>query len=437
MKSAGNGNAGWSVSRPVGIGLLTVAALVGGLGGWGATAEISGAVVATGQVEVEQNRQVVQHSDGGIVSEIFVTEGATVTAGDVVMRLDGALLRSELVIVESQLFELQARRGRLEAERDGNDTPTFPEELVGTAAARPEVAELMEGQVRLFEARRETIDQQLEQLAKRVEQTESLIVGVDAQRDALGVQLDLIGQELASQQELLDKGLAQVSRVLALQREQARLSGIVGELTASRAQAEGRITETEIERLRLISARREEASVQLRDLGFRELELAERRRALLERIARLDIRAPVSGVVLGLRVTTPQAVVRAADPVMHLIPQDRPLVIAARIPTIHIDQVRVGQEAKLMFTSFSIRSTPEVSGMVSVVSADVFTDDLTGAPYYRAEIMIGEGELARLGEVTLLPGMPVEAFIRTDDRTPLEFLVKPLTDYFTRAFRET
>lgn len=427
----------WSVRRPMILGVVTSLVLVTGTVGWGMMTSITGAIVTSGSLEVDQHRQVVQHADGGTVQDILVTEGTTVKSGDVLMTLDGTLLKSELTIVETQFYEILARRGRLEAERDDKRTIEFPAELIEAAARDPEVAALMEGQQRLFEARAETLTKQMEQLGKRSAQTQSLIEGIDAQRAALTTQVGLIAEELASQQELLQKGLAQVSRVLALQREEARLAGQVGELTASRAQAEGRITETEIEILRMSAARREEASTQLRDIGYRELELAERRRALIERISRLEMRAPVSGIVLNLRVTTPRAVIRPADAVMFIIPQDRPLVIATRVPTVHIDQVRIGQEAKVVFSAFSMRTTPEVYGVVTKVSADVLTDEATQMPYYRAEIELKPGELAKLGEVILVPGMPVEAFIRTDERTPVQFLTKPFTDYFNRAFRES
>lgn len=425
-----------SVRRHMIIGLLATGVLVGGTVGWGLMTTISGAIVASGQIEVDQNRQIVQHADGGTVLEILTTEGAPVLAGDILMRLDGSLLKSELAIVEGQFFEILARRGRLEAERDESDTIIFPQQLLDQAQTNPDIADQVEGQVRLFHARRETLGKQLEQLARQGTQAQSLIEGINAQSAAAARQLDLLAGELASQQELLDKGLAQVSRVLALQREEARLAGQIGELTATRARAESSITETEIEALRLAAARREEASTQLRDIAYRELELAERRRSLTERIGRLDIRAPVSGIVLGLRVTTPQSVIRAADPLLYLIPQDRPLVIAVRVPNVHIDQVFPGQPAKLMFSSFSTRTTPEIMGKVMVVSADTFVDERTQMPYYRAEILPDATELAKLGPVTLLPGMPVEAFIRTEDRSPLSYLLKPFTDYFTRAFRE-
>lgn len=427
----------WPVTRPMTLGIVTALVLVGGTVGWGLMTTITGAIVTSGSLEVDQHRQVVQHADGGTVQEIRVTEGAMVQAGDILMTLDGTLLQSELTIVETQFYEILARRGRLEAERDDARSIIFPPELIEVSARDPEVSALMVGQQRLFEARAETLTKQMEQLGKRKAQTESLIQGIDAQRAALTTQVALIAEELASQQELLAKGLAQVSRVLALQREEARLAGQVGELTSSRAQAESRITETEIEILRMSAARREEAGTQLRDIGYRELELAERRRALVERISRLEMRAPVSGIVLNLRVTTPRAVIRPADAVMFIIPQDRPLVIATRVPTVHIDQVVAGQEAKVVFSAFSQRTTPEVYGTVTKVSADVLTDEATQMPYYRAEIELREGELAKLGSVVLIPGMPVEAFIRTDERTPVQFLTKPFTDYFNRAFRES
>lgn len=418
------------------LGFGTLAFLLAGFGYWSVASTISGAIVAPGRIEVELNRQIVQHPDGGVVSEILVAEGDAVEAGAVLVRLDGVLLSSELSIVEGQLFEVRARRARLEAERDDRPDITFPDELLTLAAARPEVQEQIEGQRRLFAARADTLARTVEQLARRREQTLSQIEGIAAQSDALVRQLELINEELANQQSLLDKGLAQAPRVLALRREEARLAGQVGELKANKAQAEGRVTEVELEVLRLSAQRREEATEQLRDIGTQELELAERRRSLAERIARLDIRAPVSGRVLGLAVTTPRAVLRQADPVAFIIPQDRPLVIAAQIAPINIDEVHVGQPVRLMFPAFSSRTTPELDGVVALVSADALTDPATNATYYRAEISLSPAEAERLGQ-TLLPGMPVDAFIQTGARTPLAYLVKPFTDYFTRAFRES
>jgi HlyD family secretion protein len=427
----------WSVRRPVLLGLLTLLVLVGGFGAWSMLTHLSGAIVASGRIEVELNRQVLQHPDGGVVAEIDVIEGATVAAGDVLIRLDGTQLQSERTITLGQFHEYSARRARLTAERNGEPAPDFPADLLALAASDDGVAELLDGQMRLFAARLETFSTTIEQLRRRIGQIESQIGGVDAQKAALDTQLSLILTELGNQQELLAKGLAQASTVLALEREQARLSGQQGELTATRAQAEGRITEIELEVSRLTSARIEDAENELREIGPAMMELAERVRAVDERISRLDLRAPVSGIVLGLTVTTPRAVIRPADPVLYIVPQDRPLVIAAQVAPIHVDQVTVGQPVELVFSAFSSRTTPHLKGKVSVISADAFTDQATQASYYRAEIILDDGEIAKLEGQALLPGMPVEAFIQTEAQTPMAYLLKPFTDYFSRAFRES
>lgn len=426
-----------SVRRPVALGLTAAVVLVAGFGLWATMTRISGAIVAPGQIEVEQDRQIVQHPDGGVVEEILVTEGARVQAGDPLIRLDGAALRSELTIVEGQLSELAGRSARLTAERDGTESLTFDAGILALAETSPDVAVQLDGQKRLFEARKATLAEQSELLTQRIGQISEQANGIAAQSAALATQLDLIEQELASQQSLLDKGLAQAGTVLALQREQARLQGQLGELAADLARTKGQVTEIEIEISSLATKRREEATAELRQIGPTILELAERRRALAERIDRLEIRAPVSGIVLGLQVTTPRAVLRPADPVLFVIPQDRPLVITARIAPIHIDEVAVGQPAELVFSAFSARDTPHLKGRVTLVSADALMDSNTGTTYYTAELQLDDGEQTRLGDRALLPGMPVEVFLQTGRRTPLAYLVKPFTDYFARAFRES
>ena len=430
-------NKAFSARTPILIGSATLAALIGSLLIWGIGTELDGAIVAHGQIQVESNRQIVQHPDGGVVATIAVIEGQTVAPGDLLLSFDGSLLASELAIVEGQLFESQARRARLEAERDDAPAPVIPPDLAAIAAQRPDVAEQVDGQLRLFDARRDTLSRQSDQLARRKDQILSQISGIDAQSAALGTQLDLIERELADQQALLDKGLAQAGRVLALQREQASLEGRIGELTAARAQAEGRETEFDLEILRLAAARREEASTLLRDIGSTELELAERRRALIERIARLDVRAPVGGTVLGLAVTTPRAVIRPADPILYIVPQDRPLVIAAQIPPLHVDEIHIGQSVRVVLPAFPSRTTPELEGTLALVSADALSDQATGQSFYRAEITLAPDQLSRLGDLALLPGMPVESYIRTGARTPMAYLLKPFTDYFRAAFRES
>lgn len=428
----------WSARRPVLIGFLGLALLLGGFGVWAVRATIAGAIISSGRIEVDRNRQVVQHPDGGVVDAILVDEGDTVALGDTLISLDSSELASQLLIAEGQLFELMARRGRLEAERDGREAPEFDTELLEIAQARPDMAELVDGQRRLFQARRESTAREIEQLEKQRSQIGNQIDGIKAQQASLKRQLALIEQELSNQQTLLDRGLAQAGKVLNLQREEADLQGSIGELTASEARSEGRITEIDIEIIKLRTTLREEAITRLRDLQYRELELAEQRRSLKERLERLDIAAPVSGVIYGLKVHTPRSVIRPADPVLYLVPQDRPLVIAARVDPIHIDQIYQGQDVILRFSALDQRQTPELNGTVTQISADAFEDANSKVSFYRAEIVLQEGEQARLPENThLIPGMPVEVFIRTQDRTPLAYLIKPLADYFTKAFRES
>lgn len=420
------------------LGFLGLLILLGGFGSWAVFTNISGAIVASGQVEVDQNRQVVQHPDGGVVLEIGVDEGDTVAAGDLLLRLDPTLLRSQLAIVETQLFDLVARRNRFVAERDEADSITFDPELIRRAERSPEVLDMIEGQKRLFRARIAAREKEIEQLQKRRAQIATQIQGMEAQRASLDTRLSLNAAQLKKREELFKQRLVPETQVADLQNEQAQLQGSMGELVASIGQAQERITEIEIEISRLDTTRLEETITRLRDLRYRELELAEQRRSLREQLNRLDIRAPTSGVVYGKQVFAPNSVIRPADPLMYLIPQDRPLVIATRIQPIDVDQVHVGQEVVVKFSTFDARTTPELFGTVYQISADAFTDEATKASFYRVEIHLPEEEAAKIPEgLTLIPGMPVEAFIKTEDRTPLAYLVKPLSDYFAKAFRES
>ncbi|WP_371155461.1 HlyD family type I secretion periplasmic adaptor subunit [Jannaschia sp. 2305UL9-9] len=426
----------WTARRQLVIGIIGLAILLGGFGSWAVLANISGAIISQGRIAVDSNRQVVQHPDGGVVADINVREGDIVEADDVLLSLDRTLLQSDAQILLDQLHEIRARSARLEAERDVQDAILFPDDLLAAAAADNEVADMLDGQRRLFDARNEAFGRETEQLVRRKEQIASQVDGITAQSDALTLQLGFLREELEAQQSLLDRGLAQAPRVLALQREEARLLGQVGEFTAGIAELEGRATEIDLEVLKLETRLREQAISQLRDLQFRQIELAEQYRSVQERLSRMEITAPVGGVVYGLTVFAPRSVIRPADPVLYLVPQDRPLVIQVQVDPIHIDQVYPGQPVTLRMPTFDARTTPEIFGSVIRVSPDSFTDEVTGAPYYRAEILPNEGEIDRLNGQVMLPGMPVEAYIRTEDRTPLAYLVKPLADYFNRAFRE-
>ena len=295
----------------------------------------------------------------------------------------------------------------------------------------------VDGQERLFDVRRNSLATQISQLEKRQLQITDQLTGLDSQIAAFEAQIELVEEEVDAQQTLLDKGLAQRSTVNISKRELARLNGSLGDAIAQRAQALGRSTELDLEIGRVRTARREEAISRLRDLEFQELELSERRRSLTTRINRLSIRAPVSGIIYGLTVFAENSVIRAAEPLLYIIPQDRPLVIMADVDPIHIDQIKLGQDVTLRFSAFDQKTTPELFGSVKRISADAFDDERIAYRYYKTEIELYPNEIDRLpSDSILLPGMPVEVYVQTNERSPIEYLTKPITDYFNRAFRE-
>lgn len=427
----------WSARGAIWFGLICISLLFGGFGGWAVLARIDGAVVAAGQVQVEQNRQAVAHRDGGEVAAVHVAEGDQVDKGALIVELSGEDIENQIALVETQLFELLARAARLEAERDGADEITLPDELKTRMAENAQVARSVSGQKDLFTARRATAHAEIDQLDKQRSQIEVQINGLATQKAALSEQLTLLEEDLAAQTELLSRGLTQQSRVITLRRDAVQLAAEIGRIDSAEAQAQVQITEIELQILKLGSDRRESAITELRDIQAEIGRLREQRAGLTARLNRLDIRAPVAGVVYGLNVFGPGAVVPPAQPVLYLVPQDRPLIITVRIPPTHIDQVYPGQPVRLRFTTFDRRTTPELEGAVTRISPDAFIDEATGASYYRADIHIPEDQRALLPEGSvLIPGMPVEAYMSTGERSPLAYLTKPLTDYFTRAFRE-
>ncbi len=426
----------WSANRHLWLGVLTLAALVLGVGGWSTFTSISGAIVAQGKLKVESERQVVEHPEGGVVKEILVREGQTVAAGEPLIRLDDKLIRAELAIVEGQLYELMARRGRLAAEQLDREEPVFDEELLALGATDPKIASLIEGQRQMFIARAVTAKSQIQQLRERQAQVREEIVGAEAQQEAMVKQLEFVEQELNNLKELQKKGLAQASRVLSLERENARLLGQRGDLIANIARLRGQISEIEMQILGIGSTTREAAITEMRDNEARENELREKRNSLLERIDRLEIRAPRPGRVIGMTVFALRSVVRAAEPILYIVPSDAGLIVEAELETSNIDQVYPGQASRLRFSAFSARTTPDVAGKVIQISPDAFTNEQIGRSYYLIQLKIDPGELDKLGDVELIAGMPVEVYIRTGDRSPFSYLTKPFTDYFNKAFRE-
>ena len=415
-------------------GLAVVALLAGGVGGLAATTELSGAVIAPGSLVVDSNVKKVQHPTGGVVGELRARDGDKVKAGDIVVRLDETITQANLAIVVKSLNELQSRLARLEAERDNVDTVVFPAELLARAGD-PELARSMTGERNLFEFRKSARAGQKAQLRERIAQLKEEIQGLTGQVAAKKRETELIGQELEGVRDLWRKNLVQIQRVTALERDAARLEGERGQLIASTAQAKGKISEIELQILQIDQDLRSEVAKDLREVQGKIAELVERKVAAEDQLKRIDIRAPQNGMVHQSTVHTVGGVITPGEAIMLIVPEADALTVEAKLAPQDIDQVRVGQTAALRFSAFNQRTTPELDGVVSRVSADLTTDQRTGAAYYVVRITLSERELARLEGLRLVPGMPVEAFIRTGERTVLSYVMKPFTDQITRSFR--
>ena len=424
-----------SLRRHLLIGVVVLACLLVGFGGWAAWASIHGAVIASATVVVESNAKKVQHAEGGIVAELKVREGDRVTSGQLLVKLDETDTQANLAIIDAQLNELFARQARLEAERDVADEISFPSDLVARRD-EPKIGKILRGQEKLFAARRTAARGEKEQLRQRISQIEDEIEGLKAQRVSKQKQISLIGDELEGLRDLQRQGLVPLPRVRALEREQARLEGEWGELVANIARAGGRIGETKLRIIQIDQDALKEILAELRDAQGKIAELQERRVAAQTRLARTEVRSPRSGFVHQLNVHTVGGVIQAGEPVMVIIPERDVLVLEALVEPQYIDQVGVGQTASIRLSAFDQRTTPELDGEVIRVSADLMQDKVSGEPHYAVRIRLAPSQLERLGEKALKPGMPAEAFIQTEARTAISYLFKPLTDQITKAFRE-
>ena len=424
-----------SMRRHLVAAIVVVLVLVIGVGGWAATAVISGAVVASGSVVVDSNVKKVQHPTGGIVGELRVRDGDRVHAGDIVVRLDETVTRANLAIVTKGLGEMMARKARLESERDGLDTITFPAQLLAEADD-PDRAAAMDSERKLFNLRKTARSGQKAQLRERIAQLGEEITGLAAQQNSKAKEITLIERELAGVRELWKQNLVQLTRLTALEREAARLDGERGQLVAAAAQAKGKIAETALQILQIDQDLASDVAKELREVDGKIGELVERKVAAEDQLKRIDIRAPQDGTVFQLAVHTIGGVITAGDPIMLIVPEADNLSVEVKVNPQDIDQLQLNQKAILRFSAFNIRTTPEIEGVVTRISADTSTDQRTGQSYYTVRIAMAADQIERLGEVKLLPGMPVEAFMQTRDRTMLSYLIKPLHDQFLRAFRE-
>ena len=435
MSGGGLKSARRSIRLHLVAGLAVAAVLAGGLGGWAAITEISGALIAPGQIVVESNVKKVQHPTGGVVGELLARDGDVVKAGQIVVRLDDTVTKANLAIVTKNLDAAMARAARLEAEQSGFDKIKFPSQLT-ERASDADPAAIMMSESKLFDVRVNGRTGQKAQLRERVRQLNEEIEGLSAQENAKSQEIALVEKELAGVRTLYDRHLVQLSRLVQLERDAARLSGERVQYIASKAQAKGKITETELQIIQIDKDMVSEVSKDLRETNDKIGELIERKVTAEDQLRRVDIRAPQDGVVEQSTVHTIGGVINAGDAIMLIVPQTDDLQVEAKVNPQDIDKLQVGQKTLLRLSAFNQRTTPELNGVVSRVSPDVTADQRTGQSYYTIRVSMPVREVARLGDVRLIPGMPVEAFVQTGDRTVLSYLMKPLRDQLMRAFRE-
>jgi HlyD family secretion protein len=435
MSPAQPASARTSIRRHTLLGLSSALLLVGGLGGWAVVTELSGAVVAPGAVVVDSHVKKVQHPTGGVVGEILARDGDRVRSGDVVIRLDETVARANLAMVSKSLDELATRQSRLEAERDGLERVAVPAALK-RRLNEPELERLVLGEVRLFESRREARDGQKAQLKERISQLQEQIDGLDLQAAAKADEIQLIQSELSGVEQLWRKNLVPITRVTALKREETRLRGERGQLISNVAQAKGRISETALQILQIDQDLRSEVSKELREVQAKVAELVERRVAAEDQLKRIDIRAPQDGFVHQSIVHTVGGVINAGEPLMMIVPEADELSIEVKVSPQDIDQLQPGLDTVLRLSAFNQRTTPELKGRVSLIAADLVTDQRSGIQYYPVRVAFADGERDRLGALKLVPGMPVEGFIQTGYRTVFSYLTKPIADNMAKAFRE-
>ncbi len=427
---------GGSINRHAFAGSMAFVILLGGIGGWAVSTSFSGAVVAPGNLVVSSNLKKVQHPSGGVVGLLQVHDGDRVRAGQILAKLDDTIVRANLGIVSKNLIELTARQARLLAEQDDAKAILFPA-LLSLDTRDEDAPRAMAIEDRLFLMRFAARSNEKAQLRERIAQLHEQVSGLQEQITAKGKEIRLVQEELKGVMMLWQRGLVQFTRVVSLQRDEARLMGERGALVSSQAQTNGHVTETELQILQVDQNMRQEVGKELSDIRGRIAELSERKVAAFDQLMRIDIRSPQDGVVHQLSVHTVGGVINAGEQIMMIVPEGDSLEVETKINPQDIDQIHAGQKAILRFPAFNQRTTPEIDGAVTYVAADLTTDAKSGATFYTARLAIPADTVARMGGAKLVPGMPVESFVQTSDRTVISYLTKPLADQVNRAFRES
>ncbi len=427
---------GWSsLQRNLALMAGAVALLLLSVGIISAATDLSGAVIARGTVVVESNVKKIQHATGGTVGDLLVRDGMMVEAGELLIRLDDTVVKANVAAITKNIWELTARRTRLEAERDDIETLGFPADLLA-AAEDPEIDRIVKGESKLLDLRRTALKGQKAQLRERIGQLTEEIQGLSEQSAAKTEEIELIEKELTGLRELRQRDLVPMSRIVALERDATRLKGERGRLISTTAQTKGKISETELQILQLDQDLRSEVAKELADIRARMSEFVERKVAAIDQLQRIEIRAPVRGAIHQLAVHTKGGVITAGEQIMLVVPDKDSLVIDVQIAPHDIDRLHLGQQATIRFPSLDQRATPEIAGTVTRIAADAVQDQKAATSFYPARIVMDEVGQKSLNGTRLVPGMPADAFIRTFERTILSYILKPLLEQSQHAFRE-
>jgi len=407
-----------------------------GFGLWSAFAPLQSAAMASGVVEVESSRKTIQHLEGGIIGAILVHDGEAVVAGQSLIRLDDTKARTALVALQGQFWDAQASEARLVAERDGGVGELIWPDALARLKDDPAVAKVLQGQARIFEARRQLQQSKTDLIRRRIAETNEEITGLKAQEASDRRRMGFINEEIGSVRELLNRGLERKPRLLGLERDLAEIEGKRGETVAQIARALQTIAESEVAILNERNDAQNEVAQQLRDTQKKIHELQEQIQAATDTLARTEIRAPEAGIVTDLKIHTQGGVITPGEALLDLVPRQDRLVVTAQLRPEDIDRVRVGLPALVRLTPYKQRRVPPIDGKVAYVSADRLLDKHTNQSYYEARIILDAEALAHLPEIEMVPGMPGEVMIKTGESTVAFYALAPILDSFHRAFRE-
>lgn len=424
-------NKSFGIRSRVAIALVLAFALVVGCGGWAVHAQLTGAVIAQGKVAVRKQVKLIQHRDGGIVGEILVANGDAVKAGDVLVRLDETQTKAELGVLKGQRAEFQGRRARHAAERDDASSIRFDRGF----ETDPLTSEIARGEIRLFNENRAVRQARRDQLTLQIGQFEEQVRGLEAQQAANASERKIVQDDLERLTPLYNKGFIEIGKIRTMERDLVKIDGLRGEIDANIARVKGQISESRIKIIEMDQQARTDGQRDLREVDGKLAELHERTVASLDRLSRMVIRAPIAGTVNELAVNSVNGVIGPKETLMSIVPESADLVVEAKLSPTDIDQAVAGQPARLRFSSFNQRTTPEVAGTVETIGAAASLDQASGQTYYLSTIAIA-GRQKQVAGKPIVPGMPVEVFLTTGDRTALSYLIKPFTDQMMKSFRE-